>query len=236
MAVTHKNVQDQVLDYFVTNIEDGTWHVNEKIPSENQLSSELGVSRATIRQTVSLMAGIGILNSIHGKGTYLLDDNVSEALYGSDRITAADCRDTEKMLEYRRIVECEVCFLVAQKRSEKLVDRLKKEYQDMCRAAESDDNSAFIDADIAFHKTIYKAMDNVILEKSMNRVFAEMRKYQEITRELNGYENGLTYHGLILDAIIAGDGEKARDYMFDHLLTASNNLNPAQLEEIKQGA
>ena len=44
-----------------------------------------------------------------------MDDQVQEAIDNENRITANDCKDVEKVLEFRRIVECEACYIAAQK-------------------------------------------------------------------------------------------------------------------------
>lgn len=59
------------MQYLKENIEAENWKVGEKIPSENQLTSTLGVSRSSVRNALRYMIGIGVLESIHGKGTYL---------------------------------------------------------------------------------------------------------------------------------------------------------------------
>ena len=62
--IVHQNITQQVIAYMKSNIESGNWKVGEKIPSENELTGELGVSRSSIRQAVSHFAGIGVLESV----------------------------------------------------------------------------------------------------------------------------------------------------------------------------
>ena len=53
------------------NIESGTWKENEKIPSENELSRQYGVSRVTIRSVITKFVDSGMMYRIQGKGTYI---------------------------------------------------------------------------------------------------------------------------------------------------------------------
>ena len=53
MKIKRVNVTSQVVDYLKKNIESGNWTVGEKIPSENQMTEELGVSRSSIRTALS---------------------------------------------------------------------------------------------------------------------------------------------------------------------------------------
>ncbi len=52
-------------------ITDGTFAVNEKIPSENELAAQFGYSRQTIRQAIRSLATDGILTRAQGSGTYV---------------------------------------------------------------------------------------------------------------------------------------------------------------------
>ena len=105
MIITHSNVTEQLVSYFKENIVSGAWKVGEKIPSENQLTETLGVSRASVRTAIQQMVGLGILESRHGKGTYVMDNQVDGMSANKGKITAQDCKDLQKVLEFRRIVE-----------------------------------------------------------------------------------------------------------------------------------
>ena len=52
MRIKTVNITDQVVEYLKENIEAGKWKVGEKIPSENQMVGELGVSRSSIRSAL----------------------------------------------------------------------------------------------------------------------------------------------------------------------------------------
>ena len=88
--INHQSVTEQVVAYFKENIEAGHWAIGEKIPSENVLTKTLGVSRATIRQAVSQLAGIGILETVHGKGTYVAATNTELLLEEQKKELEAD--------------------------------------------------------------------------------------------------------------------------------------------------
>jgi len=212
--IVHQNITQQVIAYMKSNIESGNWKVGEKIPSENELTGELGVSRSSIRQAVSHFAGIGVLESVHGKGTFLIDDEVEEQS-NANKITAEDCRNAEKVLEFRRIVESEACYLATLNKSPELVKKLRKYLKIMVESRE--DIEKFVTADISFHRAICHASGNPLLEKSLNRIFQENKKSQMLTRKTFGYHDGIHYHEQILQAIERGDAEQARSCMYEHM-------------------
>jgi GntR family transcriptional regulator len=54
------------------NIERGELAVSQKIPSENELASEYGIGRPTVRQATDLLVREGILQRRRGAGTFVL--------------------------------------------------------------------------------------------------------------------------------------------------------------------
>lgn len=230
--ISHANVTEQVVQYFKENIISGNWKVGEKIPSENQLTERLGVSRASIRTAIQHFVGLGILESRHGKGTFLLDDQIDEQTGSGSKITAQDCRDIEKVLEFRRILESEACYLAAEKSTPDLIKELQ-----VCLDRMNDNKNKgaeFVAADIAFHQMICKASQNPLLEKSLSKVFEETRKNHDQMNELFGFQDGIYYHTQIMKAIQIGNAELARDVMYEHLQNAINKIQEKEIGDHAQ--
>lgn len=222
MIINHSNVTDQIVQYFKENIVSGKWQVGEKIPSEHQLTETLGVSRASIRTAIQQLVGTGVLESRHGKGTFLMDDQVDDAVPGGGKITAEDCKNTQKVLEFRRIVESEACYLATEYATDELIRNLEQCLERM--ASNKENKDIFITEDIRFHEMICSASQNPLLEKSMSRVFEEARKDQGRTYELFGFKDGIYYHRLILKAMRDGNAQRARESMFEHLQMGIDKL------------
>ena len=53
----------------------------EAIPSERALVVRLGVSRVTVRQAIADLVAAGVLERVHGKGTYLTGPQVDSRLH-----------------------------------------------------------------------------------------------------------------------------------------------------------
>ena len=48
--------------------------INDKIPSENELAEQFGVSRLTARHAVTILKDQGYIYRKHGKGAFILND------------------------------------------------------------------------------------------------------------------------------------------------------------------
>lgn len=61
----------QLAGIFRRRIETGAWPLNEQIPTVEELSSECGVARATIRQALGLLESDGLISRYRAKGTFV---------------------------------------------------------------------------------------------------------------------------------------------------------------------
>lgn len=215
MMIQKNNVTEQVLEYYKQQIRERKWVMGEKIPSENQLSAQLGVSRASIRSVVKELTGIGVLESVHGKGTFLIDNQLDTLNNTEYKITAEDCQDMEKVLEFRRIVEPESCYLATIRMTDEAMTELEATLVDM--RGNTLDSLKFVEADLRFHRTISKLTDNPLVEKSMNRIFEENHQDHEKMNHVFGYQDGIYYHTMILEAMRRGDAKRAKGIMYDHM-------------------
>lgn len=213
---TKGNVTSRVISYIKNNIRNGNWKLDEKIPSENELCKELNVSRVSVRSALKQFVDLGILESIHGKGTYLKNANVIDLGTGGEEAETADCaNDIIDLLAFRAMVEPEACAKVAPTASPELIARLTNDLKAM--EASRDDNDSFVNNDIRFHMAICEETHNPILISIMSDIFEKKRDSCRVLRIATGYYGGVYYHSLLLDAFKLQDGKLARTLMKEHL-------------------
>lgn len=71
-------VSDQIENILLERVRDGVYSSNTRFPSESQLCAEFGVSRATIRTTLTALSARGLLIKKPGVGTFLTTGNLLE--------------------------------------------------------------------------------------------------------------------------------------------------------------
>lgn len=74
-----KPLYQQLREVLEDGINKGTWKENERIPSENELSSTYGLSRMTARTVLTDMVKEGILYRVPGKGTFVAEQAMTLA-------------------------------------------------------------------------------------------------------------------------------------------------------------
>lgn len=67
----HRPLYLQVIDKIKMDIETGTYEAGERLPSEFELSKQLGISRATLREALRILEDEGIITRRHGVGTFV---------------------------------------------------------------------------------------------------------------------------------------------------------------------
>lgn len=66
-----KPLYQQLYEILMGEVESGKWEVDQKIPSENELSNMYGLSRMTVRSVITDMVKEGLLYRVQGKGTFV---------------------------------------------------------------------------------------------------------------------------------------------------------------------
>ena len=64
---------EQIAAVLAARITDGTYSPRRRIPSEAAIVEEFGVSRPTARAAVQLLVERGLVQTVRGKGTYVVD-------------------------------------------------------------------------------------------------------------------------------------------------------------------
>ncbi|MCT8139876.1 GntR family transcriptional regulator [Anaerobacillus sp. CMMVII] len=67
----HRPLYLQVIDKLKQDIETGIYEAGERLPSEFELSKQLGISRATLREALRILEDEGVITRRHGVGTFI---------------------------------------------------------------------------------------------------------------------------------------------------------------------
>ncbi|MGM8212438.1 GntR family transcriptional regulator [Virgibacillus sp. W0430] len=67
----HPSLPDRIYEKLVELIQNGTWHVGERLASEKELASSLHVSRTALREALQRLELDGYIDRRHGVGTFV---------------------------------------------------------------------------------------------------------------------------------------------------------------------
>jgi DNA-binding FadR family transcriptional regulator len=207
----------QVSERFRAQIESGAWPRGSRIPGENQLATELGVSRGTVREALRSLSLTGLLEPRVGDGTYVRATNEISGVLVRDELSAS----LTHVLDARAGIEAAAARLAAQRPDPDSLAAMSAALESRAAAGDLD---AFVAADADFHRGVVVASGNPLLLRLYDAIAEVLTESIHQTATLPEDHRILDAHVDVLEAIRAGDPE------------AASQASYALIETIKQEA
>lgn len=195
-------------NYILSHIKDGSWPVGTKIPSENQLCEELAISRTSVRGAIGQYVSIGLLESRHGKGTFVR--SVDLHLLGNEdgAFKARSLFEDQRMVHQARdLVEPEILAYVAEFATPELIEELEGWNRKMIESLGN--QKEFIHADMNFHRAMVRFLNNRYLTEFFEPLL-DRDDVNGLNNDMFGYYDGVQTHQSFMEAIREHNPDKAR--------------------------
>jgi GntR family transcriptional repressor for pyruvate dehydrogenase complex len=152
---------DVVVRHLEQIIFSGKLEPGESLPSESELSAELGVSRLTVREGVRTLEARALLEVSHGRRPVVAYPNAAPLHDFFSASVRRDPRALLELLEVRLAIEVHTAELAARHATKADIAALEAALEAMRR--DVDDEDAFNAADVRFHAAIAAASGNRML-------------------------------------------------------------------------
>lgn len=230
-VVTKRTVREQIAGKLAAMIRSGLLRVGDELPSERDLSATLEVSRETVRGAVQTLAAVGMLEISQGARTRVArsDGYVFAA-------TAADGGkighySADEVFKARKLVEIAVIRAAASRIDMADLERLRRLVD--AQGEMTDDPVRFQISDVEFHRLVYRAGGNRLLESFLGDVYDYALDFRRKALLMPGaVAASWRDHQRILKAIAARDPDAAAAAMERHLL----RVHRTTLLAMKQGS
>jgi DNA-binding FadR family transcriptional regulator len=183
----------------------------EPLPTEDELGSQLGVSRTVLREAVKVLAAKRLVESRPKTGTRVLERTDWNLLDPDVLAWHLEAGLTEQFLqttlELRGLIEPGAARLAALRATDEELELLAAAYDELC---EAEDMDAWIEPDLRFHTVLLQATHNELLEHMAALVGSVLRMlFMFSSRPPITFERALPLHASILDAVRARDPDAA---------------------------
>jgi GntR family transcriptional repressor for pyruvate dehydrogenase complex len=188
-----------------------------RVPSERELTRDLGVGRSTVREALNGLALMGVVEIRHGQGVFVLAREGAEG--ASDALQRALTKGlTHEFLEARLVVEVEIAGLAAERRTDADLARIEETIIQLEGAGDAPVEQALRPA-TDFNVAVAEAAHNEVLaavEESFVTLMIERAGELYATDGFRAWD--IEEHRGILDAVRASDAELARQRMREHIV------------------
>lgn len=226
-----KKIYEEIMEQIKSLLTRGDLHPGDRLPAERDLAESLGVSRASVREALTALATMGILDIRPGEGTFVKQTSGAETFAPLSLLLALERNSEADLMEVRRILETECAALAASRASREELKKIESSLEVMKKSSSIQEA---VEADVRFHFSIAEATHNSVLLRIMNTIGDLMHNNSRQTRE-NIYADPLqgplvlVEHEAILKAIKGRNPAVARQRMLEHIENIEARLNSASL-------
>lgn len=206
---------DKAVKQLRSRIVAGEWKIGERIPTEPELTAQLGVGRNTVREAVQALVHSGLLLRRQGSGTYVKSASEMSVAMGRH---LADAHYTH-VLEVRRSLEVEAARLAASRRTEQDVVELRAVNKVRQVAFAGEDVDLMVQADMALHSEIARISQNPVLSSLYDSLTDSVQATIRHNVELILRSRVSDDHDDLIEAIALGDPFLAMEEMGSYLET-----------------
>ncbi|MFQ5613354.1 MAG: FadR/GntR family transcriptional regulator [Anaerolineae bacterium] len=199
----------------------------DRLPSERELAEQFGLSRMTIRDALRVLESTGYVEIKVGAGggAFVREPNfdpLSNSLSSMLRFKKATILE---LAEARKIVETATAELAAKRATAEDLEALRQAVETARQSFETGDSLYTPQHSVDFHAALAKAAKNYVLDLTVNSFRTLFyRVLEELLPTSDMAERAIRDHWAIYQAIEAGDGERARQLMTEHLNYFENKV------------
>jgi DNA-binding FadR family transcriptional regulator len=172
--ISTTSAAQQIADQIREGIMEGTLPPGQRLPPEHEMAANYGVSRATVREAIKLLAAAQLITSTRGAagGTFValpepetVAESVGDAIalwFRAGSTTLAEVNEAREWAERTCVV------LATERRTEQDLERIRATLDQ--GTDPSIDMDQFLATDIDFHVAICRAAKNSVLELTMTAI------------------------------------------------------------------
>ncbi|MFC5530183.1 FadR/GntR family transcriptional regulator [Cohnella yongneupensis] len=219
--LTKKNHYEEIASQLRRLIADGKLNVGDSLPSTKAMSEQFGVGRSTMREALSALKAMGLIEIRQGGGCKVIRSTPDSTGIPELQSLRMNRETLIELLEARQALEVANASIAAAKRTDEDVAAFQALIVEMERSVgiESEGERT----DVLFHRLLAQSTHNAIMVQLFESIAGQLERAIRDVRRVEIYANRavsgqlLGEHSALYEAIAAGDAELAGARMREHL-------------------
>ena len=219
------SLPDRIYARVVEAILRGDFAPHNKLPTEEALSAQFGVSRPTVREALARLRSDGIIDSRRGAGSTVIRAPGTPVVAATPVKSLADI---ERYYAFRSCVEMGAAAGAAEFRDADDLEALQQAFEALSNAMEGGASGA--EEDVRFHLAIAQASHNPFFVTTIATSVAPIRQFIELARNVTDKKSPTRVratqaeHQAIVDAIVRRSPGDAAEAIRIHILNAKRRI------------
>ena len=218
---THK-ISDQIIEQIRNAILSGRFKPGDKVASEKELMSEFGVSKATLREALRVLEGMGLVEIKKGiaGGVFIAEVDMKTTIHGIINFLHFKTVSIKDITMIRYLLEPPVAQIAASRIQPEDIVRLESMIKEDPATPHT-----IVSREIGFHRYLVRMTENPILILVMDfidNILNDIKFQLDLGNEF--YHKVAEAHQAILDCLKQKDGIGARREIVHDLLEVGNHM------------
>jgi GntR family transcriptional repressor for pyruvate dehydrogenase complex len=228
--IKQEKISTKIVEQIKSLIKGGDLKPGDALPPERELVKVFNVSRASLREALNSLAGMGFLEMSQKQRTVvksLASGRMTEPLH---LLIKDDIQTVFELIEVRKAIETWNAFHAAKRAKDDDIARLDRSIASM--EAKLKQRISVVEDDADFHLAIAEATHNKIQTHLMFSI------YDLLKESLGGYYESIdmqdvyTQHSLVVEAIKKRDADLAGSRMREHLDYVESRVKEFSANEV----
>ncbi len=207
---------EKAINYIYGLMKDGTLREGSRLPAERAISEELGIGRNSTREALSILQGMGLIESVRGSGNYVTRKAGQSIKQTIKMMLALGSISEQDVCVFRREMERSVCSLLMRKT---LPSERKQEMEYLLHKMKHLRGKRLAEADKTFHDLLIQATENdlwIIIMEAVTEVYSEMIDRAIRNADEDGQNRLRQFHEDIFMGLVDKDNEKMMRAIEEH--------------------
>jgi GntR family transcriptional regulator, transcriptional repressor for pyruvate dehydrogenase complex len=213
----------------------GRYTRGQKLPPQEELARQFGVSRNTLREAVNQLAAMGLLRSRQGVGTVVEPPTPGGYLSSLSGQFLLDPLSVREFIEARICIERTTVRLAVARATAEEIAAARATLERQRQAIKDRDSIEFTRHDTSFHVQLASMSGNRVLQKFLETTHDMLQRFIGEVSELPGaIDDAIAFHGRVIAAIAAHDADRAEQEMVLHLFDVVRRIETNLKIDLRQ--